>query len=269
MREQDPAISNDDLHAYVDGALDPLARARVEAHLQQHSEDAERVGAYQRQNEALRSLADTLDRTPGGRAIHLPRRALRSRLVHALSWAAAVAALLVLGGGSGWWAHGALDRASSKPELYQLAAGAYRLYTVQQKHPVEVWANERDHLQKWLANSLGAPFVAPELAQQGYELVGGRLLSNVSGPAALLLYEGTDKQRIVLYVAQTSAWGEGKAAFEAVGDLRTFTWKNGPLWFSLAGNNLNPDVLKTMAQSVNKQELADQGPAPTTVARRY
>ncbi len=269
MREQDPAVSNDELHAYVDGALDPLARTRVETHLQQHPADAERVGDYRRQNEALRALADALDRTPGGPAIHLRRRALRWRVVHALPWAAAMAALLALGGATGWWAHGALDRDSAKPELYQLAAGAYRLYTVQQKHPVEVWANERDHLQKWLANCLGTPFVAPELAQQGYELVGGRLLSNASGPAALLLYEGADKQRIVLYVAQTSAWGEGKAAFEAVGNLGTFTWKQGPLWFSLAGNNLKPDVLKSMAQSVNKQELVDQAPVPTTVAQRY
>jgi anti-sigma factor RsiW len=200
--------------------------------------------------------------------LRLRRRSLQWRVMRTLPWAAAVAGLLALGGVSGWWAHGAFDRDASKPELYQLAAGAYRLYTVQQKHPVEVWANEREHLQQWLAKCLNTPFVAPELAQQGYQLVGGRLLSNVSGPAALLLYEGADKQRIVLYVAQSSAWGEGKAAFEAVGDLRTFTWKNGPLWFSLAGN-LNPDLMKSMAQSVNRQELADQGPSAYTVARHY
>lgn len=266
MTDPVQAVSTDDLHAFVDGALDAEARARVEAYLKTSAEDAERVRAYQRQNEALRALGATLDRTPGGAVIHVRRKAVW-RVIHALPWAAAVAGLLVLGAAGGWWARGTFS--PNRPELYQLAAGAYRLYTVQETRPVEIWANQRDQLQSWLGSVLNAPFVAPELVPQGYTLVGGRLLSNASGPAALLIYQGANNQRIALYVAQSSVWGEGKAVFETVGDLKTFTWKWGPLWYSLAGD-LKPDEMKVMARSVNKQQTGttDLSASEMNVARR-
>ena len=270
MTGQPEAVIREDLHAYVDGVLDAERRARVEAHLATHPDDAAAVRDYQRQNEALRALAATLDRSrgrspfqmrrpAGWRATALGRfgaapfgRLSAVRAVRALPWAAAVAGLLVLGAAGGWWARGATD----KPELYRLAANAYSVYTVQQRHPVEVWANERDHMQSWLGHVLGTPFVAPELAQQGYELVGGRLLSTSHGAAALLIYQDKNAQRLALFVSTKAAWGEkGKAAYEAVGPLGTFTWPKGPLWYSLAGT-LKADELKSMAVSVNRQVSA-------------
>lgn len=266
MTDQATPITTEELHAYVDGALEPGARARVEAYLRTAPDDAERVQAYLRQNEALRALGATLDLTPGGTAIRFRRRTVW-KVIGALPWAAAVAALLVLGGAVGWWARGEFAPDTRRPELYQLAAGAYRLYTPQQTHPVEVWANDREHLQSWLGAILKTPFVAPELVPQGYTLVGGRLLSNASGPAALLIYQGDGNQRIVLYVAQSSVWGEGKAAFESVGELKTFTWRYGPLWYSLAGD-LKPEEMKVMARSVNKQATTDAGALPMSVAHK-
>lgn len=267
MTDQEPTGTQDDLHAYVDGALDPAGRARVEAYLQRHPEEAEKVADYTRQNQALRALGDSLERAAGKSPLWLRRGAKRGRWVQTVPWAATVAALLLLAAGTGWWARSAFGPAPQQAELYQLAAVAYRLYTVQQRHPVEVWANERDHLQKWLGVSLNAPFVAPELEQQGYGLVGGRLLSNASGAAALLVYQRADSRRIVLYVCQPPGKGQTKAAYEAVGDLGTFTWQHGPLWYSLAGN-LGADELKRMAQAVNQQELTGQIPHPESVAKR-
>ena len=49
-------ITEDDLHAYVDGALTAERRGEVEAYLAEYPADAERVRAYQAQNQALRSL---------------------------------------------------------------------------------------------------------------------------------------------------------------------------------------------------------------------
>ncbi len=268
MTEQESAITQDDLHAYVDGALDPAARARVEVHLQRHPEDGEKVEAYKRQNEALRALGASLDRSAGESPFWLRRRGKRGRWTRAMPWVASVAASLLLAAGAGWWARGAFGPEPSEPELYQLAAVAYRLYTVQQRHPVEVWANEREHLQKWLGVSLNAPFVAPELVQEGYQLVGGRLLSNASGAAALLVYQRADARRIVLYVCRPPGQGLIKTAYEAVGDLGTFTWKHGPLWYSLAGN-LDAAELKRMAVTVNQQALSGLDSSLQTIAKRH
>lgn len=51
-------MTEDDLHAYVDGALPPERVAEVEAWLAGHPEDAERVAAYRAQNLALKALFD-------------------------------------------------------------------------------------------------------------------------------------------------------------------------------------------------------------------
>lgn len=266
MTDQPEAVSTEALHAYVDGMLDAGQRERVEAHLARHPGDAAVVRDYRRQNEALRALAASLERSPGRHTFRLQRRPARWRALRSLSWAAAVAGLLALGAAGGWWARGSLT--PDRPELYQLAASAYQVYTVQQRHPVEVWANERQHLQAWLGNVLGVPFVAPELERQGYGLVGGRLLSTQQGAAALLIYQGKDNQRLALYVCTRAAWGEtGKASYEEVGKLGTFTWPKGALWYSLAGN-LSAGELKSMAVSVNQQVAGEPAPGAPVALRR-
>ena len=56
------AMTEDDLHAYVDNALTPAQRARVEAHLATCPEDALRVRAWSAQKQDLKSLfAPVLD----------------------------------------------------------------------------------------------------------------------------------------------------------------------------------------------------------------
>jgi len=266
MTDEPEAVSTEALLAYVDGVLDAAERQRVEAHLATHPEDATAVRDYQRQNEALRALAGSLERSSGRHTFRLQRQPARWRALRALSWAAAAAALVVLGGAGGWLTRGSLT--ADRPELYRLAASAYRIYTVQQRHPVEVWANEREHLQTWLGNVLGVPFVAPDLERQGYDLVGGRLLSTQRGAAALLIYQGKDNQRLALYVCTRAAWGgTGKASYEEVGTLGTFTWPKGPLWYSLAGN-LSASELKSMAVSVNQQVAGEPAPGEPVAQRR-
>ena len=46
------------LQAYVDGQASPAEQAEIERHLAQHPEDAERIAAYRRQRELLRSAYD-------------------------------------------------------------------------------------------------------------------------------------------------------------------------------------------------------------------
>ena len=251
MSGQSAALSNDELHAYVDGVLEPTERLRVEAYLAAHPEAAGQVRDYVRLNEGLRALGASLESSPHAVTIKSRRPASALRVLRVMPWAAAVAGLLALGGIGGWLAHGRFAP-YPRAELSHLSAVAYQLYTAQEKHPVEVWASDRDHLQTWLTKCLKAPMVAPELAQEGYSLLGGRLLSNVQGAAALLIYQGKDNQRIGLYIANLSDWGQGKPSFEEVGALGTFTWIKGPFWYSLAGK-LKAEDLKAMAREVNQQ----------------
>ncbi|MBU3969702.1 MAG: anti-sigma factor, partial [Alphaproteobacteria bacterium] len=54
MKTERP-ISEDDLQAFIDGALDEARRAEVQTYLDAHPETAARIAGYRAQAEALRT----------------------------------------------------------------------------------------------------------------------------------------------------------------------------------------------------------------------
>ena len=57
-------VAEEDLHAYVDSALDDERRATVDRYLQAHPEAAERVAAYLAQRQKLRAAFAALGSEP-------------------------------------------------------------------------------------------------------------------------------------------------------------------------------------------------------------
>ena len=55
MIDRDSPVTEDELHAYVDGELPADRQAAVEAWLASHPEDAARVAAWRAQAEAIRA----------------------------------------------------------------------------------------------------------------------------------------------------------------------------------------------------------------------
>src|SRR5690242_11740011 len=56
MREA--TVSDDELHAYMDGALDPMRRLEIASYLAGHPLEAARAEAFRAQREGLRALFD-------------------------------------------------------------------------------------------------------------------------------------------------------------------------------------------------------------------
>lgn len=240
-----------ELHAYVDGQLDAARRREVAAYLAAHPEAAGRVDAYQRQKTALRRLLDpVLDETlpPGLR----PPRATR-RLLH-VAWASAATILLAVGCVLGWQLRGLTpDGESADSAVARQAAVAHAVFAPQRRHPVEVKADEEAHLVSWLSKVLGAPLRAPHLADLGYALVGGRLLSAPDGPAAQFMYEDAKSRRITLYVVGNPRWrGKAEFRFAEQRGVSVFYWIEGPLGYALTAEMPRPELLE-VAQSVHRQ----------------
>jgi anti-sigma factor RsiW len=240
-----------DLHAFVDGQLDEARQREVAAHLAENPEAAARVTAYRAQKAALKAVFNSILEEPLPRQLGLPtgsRRTLHAR------WAAAAAVLLVAGGVLGWQAGGMFTPAAAPgTAVIHQAVVAHAVFTPQKRHPVEVRGDEEAHLVTWLSNVLGAPLKAPRLADAGYLLVGGRLLSATDGPAAQFMYEDKGGRRLTLYVV-TDPTQRGKTAFRYAEEkgVAVFYWIDGPLGYALAGKITRSELLK-LADAVYAQ----------------
>lgn len=100
-------ITEDDLHALVDGALDGARSAEVERYLGDHDEVARKVEGYRRQRAALRAALAPIADEPVPARFDLARMVEERRRPRATLWqAAAAVALLAIGAASGWSVRG-------------------------------------------------------------------------------------------------------------------------------------------------------------------
>ena len=88
---------------------------------------------------------------------------------------------------------------------------------------------------EWLGKRLGSTLAAPNLASQGFQLVGGRLLTGGDGPAALLMYQREDGKRITLYIVATGQKERTDLAYAGDAGVGTLYWKDGDLAWALSG----------------------------------
>lgn len=196
-------VTEDELHAYVDGELPVERRGDVEAWLAAHPDDAERVQSWRTMADELHARYGAVVNEPVPQRLELERLERRPR-----RWVygaiAATLAAFVAGGGVGWFARGVINAPAALTNFTEDALDAHRLYVVEVRHPVEVPGSERAHLEQWLTKRCGWDVQAPELASTGLKLVGGRLLPGPQGPASFLMYESASGERFTVYTAKAS-----------------------------------------------------------------
>lgn len=252
MSRRDAPVTEAMLHAYVDGQLPEPDTSAVEAYLAENPAEAERVEAYRRQNAALQALGTELMARPFQVRLR-PRRRLRTGALAA----AALLAVALLGGVAGWWLHvarpGLVPGLEAPPRFVQEAAAAHRTYLPEVLHAVEVPASQEQHLVTWLTKRLGRPVRAPQLQEQGFSLMGGRLLPAADRPAAHFMYENEQGQRISLYVL-TAADRSRPTAFRYVerGGVSVFYWLDAEMGYALAAE-LPREALLGVATRVYRQ----------------
>jgi anti-sigma factor RsiW len=251
MTDRDRPVTEDELHAYVDGELAPDRQAAVDAWLATHADDMARVNAW-------RALADTIRARYGAVATEpLPARLSLRQIERAgrswrLAMAAALAAFLA-GGFAGWMAHGAVASSGNRMAAFTAdALDAYRLYAVEVRHPVEVPGSEEAHLVQWLSKRVGYQLRIPDLEPVGLKLVGGRLLPGPhGGAAAFFMYESRSGERFTLY--STRADGpDSSLRYDADGAVGALYWADGDVAYVVSGE-ANRDLLHKVAETAYAQ----------------
>jgi anti-sigma factor RsiW len=243
------SVTESDLHAYADGQLDDARRVQVEAHLAHDPAGTESVRVWREQNEALRALYNPVLNEP------VPQWLLAER-VPRWRWPsfALAAGLMGLSFALGWLSHSyRTDQFVEAATLPRRAAVAYAVYAPEVRHPVEVGADQQDHLVKWLSKRLGNDLKVPLLTQQGFDLVGGRLLPGGKGPGAQFMYQDAKGQRITLYVALRDAEPRDTAfRFSQEDKVAVFYWIDGKLGYALSGE-MDRTSLLAVASVVYRQ----------------
>lgn len=259
-----------ELHAFVDGRLAPAERAAVQARLDADPAAAAQVREWQDQRAALRDLHAAVLDEPIPPALLAAAQQFEGRSGRLAQWQrwGGMAAALVLAFGIGWASHGQWrtqqEVAGSPAVRARLASTfghealvAHAVFSPEVRHPVEVEAKQQEHLVQWLSKRLNRPLKVPNLAPQGYDLVGGRLLPGEKGARAQFMYQNPRGERITLYVGALDANGAAAAAetafrYTSQGDVATFYWVDGGFGYALAGKLPRPALL-VLSESVYRQ----------------
>jgi anti-sigma factor RsiW len=249
--DREPPVTEEELHAFVDGELPAERHAVVEQWLATHADDAARVAAWRAQAEAIRARYDAVAGGPVPARFDLRKLARTGR-----SWRRLAAAAIILaffgGGGAGWSGRGAWEGAGPARSVTAEAIDAHRLYVVEVRHPVEVPGSEATHLAQWLSRRIGYSLRAPDLDGSGLKLVGGRLLPSSAGlGAAFFMYEGTTGERFTVYCRKVSA-PESSPRYRTASMVGSFAWVEDDVAFVVSGP---PDRarLQKIAEAVQEQ----------------
>ena len=257
-------MTEDDLQAWVDGALPSGRSGEVADYLADNPDEAERVRAYQAQKQALKALFQPVLNEP------LPERlqALATQPVAvdpnkrpiferwSLQRIAAGLLVAIVSGAAGWLGHAhyqTADRQAQVMPLPRQAAVAHVVFSPDVRRPVEVSAAQEDQLVAWLSKRLGTPVRPPKLAAIGYELIGGRLLPGNSGPVAQFMYHDASGQRLTLYVTTENASNRDTGfRFAKEGPVNVFYWIDGQFGYALSAG-IDKSELARVATAVYDQ----------------
>ena len=266
-------VDDELLSAWVDGELDgqPAERERVEAWLRDHPQEAARVRLWVADRDALRvRMAPLLDEP-------LPaawrRLVLGDRTLPVGRWrlAAMAAGLLLTGGlvgaliGRQWPAQPAAVAQAGAPAAgwVQRAAYAHGVYVPEPRHAVEVKAQE-EHLARWLTRRIDVPVKLFDLRDQGFELVGGRLLPDGAGKSAQLMYQDAQGLRVTVYLRKPDVPTDATFRYERQGDLGVFYWVESGAGYALVGA-LPKEQLLALAEAIYQQHPVEP-PRPAASA---
>jgi anti-sigma factor RsiW len=242
-------IDTDALHAYADGQLTAEQRATVEAYLIEHPDAAALVAQWQRQNDAMRVMFAPVagEAIPPRLSPHAIDARVRGSRMQLLRNIAAVFLVVTVAGSLGWYLRGAFWQEEPVSErLIDNAVVAHALYVKEKSHAVEA-AADSPNLMRWLSNRIATPIDAPNLNDQGFTFIGGRLLPGYNedgahGPAAQLMYENAAAERLTLYI--TGPLDDKKTAwqFESRDGVGAYYWANTAVTCTIVADLPEKDV---------------------------
>lgn len=254
-------LDENTLVAYVDGELDAASAREVERALEASPVARNTVAKLRSSATLVRAaFADALHEPPPPGLVAMLRAAAPRRRspTYWLPLAASIALLIGVGAGAFGVRHlephvevAAVAPVSPVDRLLEDVANYHRVYAREQRHLVEVAANETPHIEEWLGRRLKGQLVVPDLKGQGLTFRGGRLLVFEGKPMAELIYTPADGPPVALCITFASPAMAG-AATEQRGDLTIAHWVDNGYFYSVVGWG-DDQRMQAIANSVRAQ----------------
>ncbi len=224
-------ISESELHAYIDGALDAEQRRAVEDAIAAAPALAEQIAAYRADKLMLKRIYGPLiDRPVPQEWLALARTPLQPER-RRVSWrlvGSIAAAILVLLGMASYWGL----RSTQSHEIVQIAMEA-RQNAFRADRVIAVEPNGR--YDRELSEAVATRVHVPDLARMGYRLASIRIYANApNGRAAELMYRDGENRLFTLYLSRSN----GKERFDQFprDGLRVCIWQDEVLSMVMAGD---------------------------------
>lgn len=219
-------ITDQDLHAYVDGRLDPERRRLVDEALARDPALAAQVHGW---SQDARTLRSALGQPSGPENPALDPIAIRARKRrrHAgrLATAASLVVCLGIGGWGGWITRERVQPYTDPP--MSDAVQAYRLL-VDGRMPPDMTATSPAELSNWISAHFGTDAQMPDLEPAGYKAVSARMLSTSQGAAAMVMYRDSAGRLATFYIRPPGAGYRMMPKGERRdGDLMARYWSGG------------------------------------------
>ncbi len=238
-----------DLHAFLDGQLDPRQEAQVLARLETDPDLRARMRAMAEQD-LLVKIAAAEGGLPAGNISPVSNRLLQGLRRHArwqrASRVAAAVGLFILG----WGARDASDQwlQTKLPGYAREALANHEVFAEARPASVEASSNSPAELRRLLASQLGTAMEPPQLQSVGLRLIGARRTITDDGPGSQLIYEDGQGHRITLLVApsEDEPDAETLAVTEAQGYVVGF-WRGAHFGYALIGREPEIQVLQVAA----------------------
>lgn len=248
--ENKPVFTADDFNAYADGLMDHARVAQFEAFLAENPLEAEKIADIRAINRSLAETFDPVLTEPVPERLlsavsdpksHVTAKPAAPKLVANTNSALRIAASmawLTVGLGIGWYANSDTPAGSEAfARLSREAQTAFAVYSPEQLHPVEVSADRSAHLSTWLSNRLGRDVPIPSLADLGYAFLGGRLLTGYQQPAAMLMYQNAEGERLIFYVSiEFDPKNDSPMTYDGSQTAGVVTWVRDGTGFGVSGD---------------------------------
>jgi anti-sigma factor RsiW len=249
-RDLPAGVSDEDLSSYLDGGLEPLRRAQVEAAIRADPHLAGTVAAYRAQEEDLREMAaSVLGEAVPEHLLSVVRKARRPSWRPPLRQVMQLAAALLIGVALGWLLQTSLQPREDnllEPFIRQ-AVLSHELFEANEE--LDTLRESESRLLQEVRSPFQTPIRIPQLLGANYRPVLFRSVEGLVGPGVELAYADAKGALTSLLIRQHSDRDDVPVRFRKAGSRSVLYWLDGPLLYVLVGVG-GEDELRDMARSV-------------------